>query len=264
MKSTYTKLQDRISAVGNCLCLGLDPDISRLPTGFSADISGVRRFLLTAIQVTQDLVCAYKPNLAFFEGLGIEGIRLLMEIRSAIPDTIPLICDGKRADIGNTSQAQAKWLYQHLGADAVTVNPYMGRDAVAPFLADPDKLVFLLCLTSNPGSSDFQRQRLQSGKPLYEFVLETASAWAGYPQLGFVVGATASELNQIRIIDPQRVLLVPGIGAQGGDYKTSVSQAKNHEGLAVINVSRSVLYANGDPEDLSPMPDRIRQIIGTI
>ncbi len=226
------------------LCVGLDVDLTKLPSGFKRTPKGALSFLYAIIESTYDLVCAYKPNLAFFEALGPEGLEVLAKVVSFIPQNIITIGDAKRGDIGNTAEQYASSLFDHFRFDAVTVNPYMGKDSVTPFLRK-EKGVFLLALTSNPGSADFQTKRL-GRTPLYEAVVRTARRWDAGGSLGFVVGAThPSQLRKVRSIAPDAPLLIPGVGSQGGDLEAAVRfGCTRHGDLAVINASRSVMYAS--------------------
>ena len=226
------------------LCVGLDIDLARLPSGFKKTPRGALSFLYAIIESTYDLVCAYKPNLAFFEALGPEGMDILHRVLSFIPQNIITIGDAKRGDIGNTAEHYARALYDQMRFDAVTVNPYMGKDSVTPFLRK-DKGVFLLALTSNPGSADFQTKRVGSST-LYETVIRTSKRWDTRGALGYVVGATrTSQLRKVRALVPDAPLLIPGIGTQGGDITAAVQYGCTaHGDLAVINASRSILYAS--------------------
>lgn len=228
---------------GSLLCVGLDVDRAKLPAPLRRSRTGVYDFISAIVESTYDLVCAYKPNLAFFEALGSEGWDLLRRTVCLIPQNIITIGDGKRGDIGNTGERYAAALFDDLRFDAVTVSPYMGRDSVEPFLTRPDKGVFLLALTSNAGSADFQRLTV-GGRPLYERVVKTASSWSA--GIGFVVGAThPRELKKVRTLAPKAPLLIPGVGSQGGDLEASVLNGiTRFRDLAVINASRSILYAS--------------------
>ena len=222
------------------LCVGLDPDSEKLPHGVDT-----LEFCRGIIEQTQDLVCAYKPNVAFFEVLGDEAWVTLKAVLEAVPDDIPVILDAKRGDIGNTASAYARTVFEKLGADAVTVNPYMGRDSVQPFLDYSDRGVFVLCRTSNPGSADFQLLSCQ-GKPLYRIVAEQAVGWTESGNLGLVLGATQpEELRSIRQLHPDIPLLIPGVGTQGGDLEQTVKNGVDRRGeMAIINSSRQIIYAS--------------------
>ena len=227
------------------VCVGLDPDPLKLPDPVEKNTPGVTRFLKEIIDATQDLACAFKPNFAFFGALGSAGFSALEEVIDHIPDNVPVILDFKAGDIGNTAEKYAEMAYDVLEADAVTVNPYMGFDAVQPFLRGQEKCVFLLCLTSNPGSNDFQRLKTKEG-PLFEVVAATATKWSAEGACGLVVGATHPEdLPRIRSIAPDLPFLVPGVGSQGGEARAVATQASTSDGAGVlINASRSILYAS--------------------
>ena len=222
------------------LCIGLDPNPEFMP---EVDIFEFNKAIIDA---TCDLVCAYKPNLAFYEALGIEGLTILQRTMEYIPSDIPVIGDAKRGDIGNTAKAYAKALFSTFGFDAATVNPYLGFDSVEPFISYQDKGVFILCRTSNPSAVDFQDLRCNTGSPLYETVAQKAKEWNVYGNIGLVVGATyPEELKKVRSICPEMCLLIPGIGAQGGDLASVVSYGTDTQGeKAIINVSRQILYAS--------------------
>ncbi|MEM9931615.1 MAG: orotidine-5'-phosphate decarboxylase, partial [Bacteroidota bacterium] len=199
------------------LCVGLDPDPTRLPKHLPHTTESIASFCTQIIDATLPYCVAYKPNFAFFEAFGLAGYQALELVMDYIPDTHLTIADAKRGDIGNTARQYAKATFDQLGADAITVAPYMGRDSVTPFLEWTDKWVILLAATSNAGAQDFQFIEDANGTPLYQRVLKTASDWATPEQLMFVVGATRPELlGDIRRIIPDHFLLVPGVGAQGG------------------------------------------------
>jgi len=225
------------------LCIGLDPDPELMP---GVD---VLQFNKAIIKATSDLVCAYKPNLAFYEALGTEGLAILEKTVKYIPGNIPVIGDAKRGDIGNTAKAYAKALFSVLGFDAATVNPYLGYDSIEPFINHQDKGVFILCRTSNRGATDFQNLRT-NGLPLYEAVAQKAKEWDIHGNIGLVVGATyPEELKKVRSICPEMPLLIPGIGAQGGDLASAVGYGVDARGeKAIINVSRQILYASKEKD----------------
>jgi len=222
------------------LCIGLDPDPALMPKTDLLD------FNKAIIDTTADLVCAYKPNLAFYEALGIDGLRVLQKTIEYIPDFIPIIGDGKRGDIGNTAKAYAKALFETFSFDAATVNPYLGYDSVKPFLEYKDRGIFILCRTSNPGAVDFQNLVNSQGVPLYEAVARKAKEWNKQSNIGLVVGATyPDELKAIRRLCPEMPLLIPGIGAQGGQLTSAVENGIDARGeKAIIATSRQVLYAS--------------------
>ncbi len=222
------------------LCIGLDPDLDLLPKVKALD------FNKAIIDATVDLVCAYKPNLAFYQVLSSKGISLLESTIKYIPEGIPIICDAKYGDIGNTAKVYAEAIFSTLGFDAVTINPYLGLDSIEPFINYRDRGVFVLCRTSNPGAADFQSLSCATNLALYEVVAQKAKEWNIYGNIGLVVGATyPEELRQIRQLCPEMPLLIPGIGAQGGDLTLAVSYGVDAQGeKAIINVSRQVLYAS--------------------
>ncbi|MBT5855379.1 orotidine-5'-phosphate decarboxylase [bacterium] len=232
--------RDRIN---HSLCVGIDPDMDKLPDTFPKTIDGMEQFLIHVIESTQEDCISYKPNMAFFEAMGIEGLRLLERLCKRIPDAIPIIMDGKRGDIGNTSKMQAKFIFDYFGADASTLHPYMGSDSLRPFFEYKDKMHFVLGLTSNPGSQDFEKKNMADGQPLYHTVIKQCIEWnQDYGNIGMVVGATHDELANVREIAEQLPFLIPGVGAQGGTYSHASDKGKNLDGLVLINASRAVLY----------------------
>nr|BAL60078.1 orotidine 5'-phosphate decarboxylase [Candidatus Acetothermum autotrophicum] len=242
------KLREAARRNHSWLCIGLDSELGKLPP-FLRDRHGLRavfEFNRAIIEATSDLVCAYKPNLAFYEMLGPAGLEMLAKTRELIPTEIPVIADAKCGDIENTARAYATALFEHYRFDAVTVNPLLGFDSVAPFLEYPEKCVFLLVRTSNPGARDFQ-ELLCEGKPLYQRFAEKARAWNTKKNIGVVVGATAPDELAIvrRIVGDEMPILVPGVGAQAGDLERAVRNSINSQGeLAIITVSRSVIFAS--------------------
>ncbi len=239
------RLRSASRARNSLLCLGLDPDPSLMP---SPDVASFNRAI---IEATADLVCAYKPNLAFYEALGWDGYQALLDTLRAIPEDIPVIGDAKRGDVGHTARAYARALFEVYGFDAVTVSPYLGFDSLEPFISYVDKGVFVLCKTSNPGSQDFQALPVgPEGVPLYEIVARRAQDWNAEGNIGLVVGATfPQELRRVREICPEMPLLIPGIGAQGGDLAWAVREGLDGQGEgAIISVSRQVLYASRGPD----------------
>ncbi|MEI6185845.1 MAG: orotidine-5'-phosphate decarboxylase [Dehalococcoidia bacterium] len=222
------------------LCVGLDPDPSKLP------VKDIFEFNKAIIDATADLVCCYKPNLAFYEALGIRGLQALKKTVNYIPRDIPVIGDAKRGDIGNTAAAYAKALFGYYKFDAVTVNPYMGYDSVKPFLDYRDKGIFVVCRTSNSSASDFQDLVDNFGMKFYQTVALRAGDWNKGGNVGLVVGATyPEELKEIRKLCPGMPLLIPGIGAQGGDLELSVRYGVDAaKEMAIIVAARQVLYAS--------------------
>lgn len=245
----FAKLRSAINRNGTLLCVGLDPELDRLPSDLPRTAGGVLAFNRAIIEATSDLVCAYKPNLAFYEAMGSEGLRCLEETRKAIPEEIPVIGDAKRGDIGNTARHYARALFDIFGFDAVTVNPYQGFDAVEPFVAYADRGVFVVCRSSNPSGAELQNLLVSEGGTtctLYEYVAWRVHAWNRNGNCGLVVGATVpDELRRIRALVPDLPLLIPGVGSQGGDLSAAVA-AHRAEAPAIINASRSVIYASAD------------------
>ncbi|MGA9117000.1 MAG: orotidine-5'-phosphate decarboxylase [Bacteroidota bacterium] len=239
------RLRNAQDRSGSLLCIGLDPDERLLPPGLRGRRNPAAAFNRLIVEATEDLVCAYKLNLAFYEAMGAGGRRALEETLAAIPSRVITIGDGKRGDIGNSSELYARALFKDLGFDACTVNPYMGRDSVEPFTADERRGAFLLAATSNPGAGDFQNLRVR-GRPLYEEVIRRAVQWNTRGNIGFVVGATQpAALARACALAPGAPLLIPGIGAQGGDLPGAVRSGCDAEGrMAVLNAGRSVLYAS--------------------
>jgi len=229
------------------LCVGLDADLSRIPLHLHKDPHPVFAFNRAIIDATADLAIAYKPNLAFYESLGTDGMSQLEMtvdyIRSKDPNLF-IIADAKRGDIGNTAEKYAQAFFIHYDFDAVTLSPYMGRDSIDPFLQYPGKWAIILALTSNPGAADFQLLNVNQDQPLYEHVLMQALTWGTPDNLMFVVGATRPDYFQnVRRIAPEHFLLVPGVGAQGGSLEMVVDHGKSSKGGLLINNSRGILYA---------------------
>jgi orotidine-5'-phosphate decarboxylase len=258
--TTYLeRLGRRVEAVHSTLCLGIDPDPEALPDGWPRDVSGVEQMANLLIDAAMPRAAAVKINVAFFEAFGSAGIAALERVRARIPDDVPFIADAKRGDIGTTVARQATALFDELNAHAVTASPYLGREAIAPLLDRDDRFVYVLCRTSNPGAGEFQNLSIE-GEPLYVHVARRVAHWAsGRDNVGLVVGATApSELEQIRHAVPDLSLLVPGVGAQGGDIDavrrfgpaTEGRFASTPGGGLLVNVSRGIAGAavgNADP-----------------
>lgn len=239
--NTFDKMIARQSAITSRLCIGLDTELSKIPEHLHGLESPILAFNQQIIEATSEYASAYKINTAFYEQYGISGWEALKQTIEAIPKEIFTIADAKRADIGNTSAAYARAVFDDLNCDAITVNPYMGYDSLAPFLEREDRMVIVLALTSNPGSSDFQRL-ISDGKPMYQHVIEKVLSWKRNASIGFVIGAThPDELALIRQYASDAVLLIPGIGAQGGDIDAIMKA--NGNGPVFINVSRGIQYA---------------------
>jgi uridine monophosphate synthetase len=257
MKGFLDKLVSTATRNDSLLCVGLDPDPVRFPSSLLDEESPIFSFNSTIIDATRHVVCAYKPNFAFYEAEGLAGLDALKRTIEYVPDEIPIILDAKRGDIGSTARAYARAAFDVWGADALTVNPYLGHDALSPFLEYEDKGLFLLCHTSNPGAGDFQ-SLICDGRPLFEVVAERALEWG----LSLVVGATYPQvLAKIRDAAPDVWILVPGIGAQGGDLEAALEAGLNEEGQGlIINASRSIIYAPDPRAAALELRDRINQL----
>ena len=250
------KLGNIVDRNNSILCVGLDIDKDKMPKNIS-----YLDFNKSIIDQTKDLVCAYKINMAFYELFGKQGYELLEKTIDYIPDDIIVIIDGKRNDIGNTAKKYAQSLFETLNADAATVNPYLGSDGVKPFLDYKDKCSFVLCRTSNVSAKEFQDLK-SDGKPFYEHVAEKIKQWNKAGCCGAVVGATyPEELKQIRkILGEDMPLLLPGIGAQGGDVQKTVENGTNKDGkMAIINSSRGILYAHSPRKEALKLRDEINK-----
>lgn len=244
---TYQQLFEQIQKKKSFLCVGLDTDIEKIPSFLRGLDDPIFEFNKRIVDATNDLVIAYKPNLAFYEAHGTYGWKAFEKTVSYIKDKFPeimIIADAKRGDIGNTSKMYAKTFFETLSCDAVTVAPYMGSDSVTPFLEFENKWVIILALTSNKGAFDFQFTKSNNVK-LYEQVLETSAKWGNAENTMYVVGATkAEELANIRNIIPNHFLLVPGVGAQGGSLKDVFKNGKNSHCGLIVNSSRGIIYAD--------------------
>jgi orotidine-5'-phosphate decarboxylase len=253
------RLAARSAATGTVLCLGLDPDPEALPDGFSHDLRGVEAFARLVLDAAGPFAAAVKPNLAFFEAFGSPGIAALERLRAAVPTGLPVVMDAKRGDIGSTAARQAIGLYDGLGADAITVSPYLGEEAIAPLLARTDRFAYVLCRTSNPGAGELQALEVAAdpelgapAEPLWARVARRVQGWGPGGTVGLVVGATApAELAAIRRLAPGLAFLVPGVGAQGGDEAaviadgraTSAPAGSGVGGGLLVNVSRGIAGA---------------------
>ncbi len=237
-------IRQRIRDRDSLLCIGLDVDPQKIPAHIIKKEDPIFLFNKSIIDATADFVVAYKPNLAFYEALGRNGWDILKRTVDYIPEDILKIGDAKRGDIGSTARKYAKGLFD-LGFDAVTINPYLGWDSVEPFLQDDKRGAFILCLTSNPGSQDFQYLSFQ-GDTLYQKIAKKAVEWNTNGNCGLVVGAThPDELKTVRHVAPDLPFLIPGVGAQGGDLAEAVFSGTDRYGeMAIINSSRGILYAS--------------------
>ncbi|PHN05197.1 orotidine-5'-phosphate decarboxylase [Flavilitoribacter nigricans] len=246
---TRNDIFEQIQQKRSYLCVGLDTDINRIPKHLLDREDPVFEFNKQIIDATKDLCVSYKPNLAFYEAMGPAGWESLAKTLEYIPREHFTIADAKRGDIGNTSGLYARAFFDTLDFDAVTVAPYMGEDSVKPFLEFPGKWVILLALTSNKGSGDFQLTIQENGQPLYEKVMRRAMEWGSPEQLMFVVGAThPQKFEEIRRIAPEHFLLVPGVGAQGGDLEGLSRYGKNDLVGLLVNSSRGIIYAGDGPD----------------
>ncbi len=247
------QLFEQIKKKRSFLCVGLDSDILKIPAHLKETTDPIFAFNKEIIDATQDLCVAYKPNLAFYESLGIVGWESLDKtvryIREKYPEQF-IIADAKRGDIGNTSNLYARAFFDRMDFDAVTVAPYMGEDSVKPFMTYLDKWVILLALTSNKGAFDFQFiKNEENGDMLYESVLKTSQTWGTTDNMMYVVGATKAEkLEEIRAIIPEHFLLVPGVGAQGGSLEEVAKYGMNDQCGLLVNSSRGIIYASGDTD----------------
>lgn len=244
----FTRLDQRARETGSLLCIGLDPHPGDLATPTAA---GARDFCLRLIEATQEVALAYKPNAAFFEAFGAEGWQALQDVIAAIPEGIPVILDAKRGDIASTAEAYARSAFETLGAQAITLNPYLGYDSIEPFIKAPEHGVFLLCKTSNQGAGDLQDLRLigtRQARHLYEQVAVLAQKWNDRQNVGVVVGATHPQaLADVRKLAPDLWILAPGVGAQGGDLHAALTAGLRADGLGLlIPVSRAISRA-ADP-----------------
>lgn len=249
---TYEALFDQISSKKTYLCVGLDTDIRKIPSHLLKEQDPVFEFNRQIIDATADFCVSYKPNIAFYEAMGAKGWESLQKTLDYIPDTHFTIADAKRGDIGNTSGLYARTFFDPassgLDFDSVTVAPYMGSDSVTPFLEFENKWVILLALTSNVGSTDFQRLEIDQ-TPLFEAVLKTSQSWAGADRMMYVVGAThPDDFQKIRTIVPDHFLLVPGVGAQGGDLEEVSRHGMNKHCGLLVNSSRAIIYASNGPD----------------
>ncbi|MFL5678383.1 MAG: orotidine-5'-phosphate decarboxylase [Chloroflexota bacterium] len=257
--SYLDRLAARSASSGTVLCLGLDPDPAALPAGFSPDLAGVEAFARLVLEAALPAVAAVKPNLAFFEAFGSAGIAALERLRTLVPPDVPVVMDAKRGDIGSTAARQAVALFDGLGADAITVSPYLGEEAIRPLIERQDRFAYVLCRTSNPGAGELQSLIVAGdgataarSEPLYLRVARRVAGWGPGGTVGLVVGATAPrELADVRALVPGLPFLVPGVGAQGGDEATVLALGPATDepgggrpgGGLLVNVSRGIAAA---------------------
>ncbi len=248
MSTPLERLRTRVEALGASLCIGLDPHPSRLPTGVPAGLPGVEMLARGVLEAAVESAAAVKINVAFFEAFGSAGWAALERVRRDVPPELVCILDAKRGDIGSTAERYATGLFDHLGADAVTLSPYLGEDAIEPFLEYPDRLVFVLARTSNPSAARVQ-ELVADGRPVHEAVARwVAGRWTD-GRVGLVVGATApDELERLRHAVPGPAFLVPGVGAQGGDLMTSGRLCAGEWAPGLVSVSRAIAEASAGPD----------------
>lgn len=255
------ELINQIKEKKSFLCIGLDTDSAKIPKHLLSFEDPVFEFNKRIIDETKDLCVAFKLNIAFYESQGINGWKSLMKTIDYIPKDIFTIADAKRGDIGNTSSMYAKTFFESMDFSSITVSPYMGSDSVEPFLKFKNKWVILLALTSNLGSQDFQKISDSNGVNLYENVIRKSAKWAGDDRMMYVVGATQSKLiKEIRKIVPNHFLLVPGIGAQGGNLSEVIENGLNSDYGLLINSSRSIIYSNSGLDFASSARNAAMQI----
>ncbi|MCU0236521.1 MAG: orotidine-5'-phosphate decarboxylase [Acidobacteria bacterium] len=267
MESFFTFLEKRVSDSSSLLCIGLDPHISDLP---SPNADGAAAFCLGLIERTARYAAAFKPNAAFFEQFGASGWMALQRVIEAVREQsqrqgslIPVILDAKRGDISSTAEAYARSAFSTLGAHAITLSPYLGRDSVEPFLAAPEKGAFLLCKTSNPGAADLQDLTVAgTGEPLYLAVARLAQAWNSRDNVGLVVGATQPDaLSRVRQAAPGMWFLAPGVGAQGGDLEIALRAGLRRDGRGLLlPVSRAISRSADPGKAAAELRDKIIEI----
>ena len=255
------ELINQIKEKKSFLCIGLDTDSAKIPKHLLSFEDPVFEFNKRIIDETKDLCVAFKLNIAFYESQGINGWKSLMKTIDYIPKDIFTIADAKRGDIGNTSTMYAKAFFESMDFSSITVSPYMGSDSVEPFLKFKNKWVILLALTSNLGSQDFQKISDSNGVNLYENVIRKSAKWAGDDRMMYVVGATQSKLiKEVRKIVPNHFLLVPGIGAQGGNLSEVIENGLNSDYGLLINSSRSIIYSDSSLDFASSARNAAMQI----
>lgn len=248
----YDAICEQIKRKRSFLCVGLDTDITKIPSFLLKEEDPVFEFNKRIIDATAQYAVAYKPNIAFYEAHGVSGWKSLektINYINLIYEEIFVIADAKRGDIGNTSKMYARAFFEQLSCDAITVAPYMGKDSVAPFLEFNNKWVILLALTSNRSASDFQLLETKDNKKLYEDVLKTSLEWGNKNNLMYVVGATKAEhLKEIRKLAPDHFLLIPGVGTQGGSLKVVAENGMNQNCGLLVNSARSIIYADSSTD----------------
>jgi len=267
METFFSFLEKRVADCSSLLCVGLDPHVTDLPRPTA---EAALEFCLDLVRQTAAYAAAFKPNAAFFEQFGAEGWKALKQVIDAVQEQsqrlgsrIPVILDAKRGDIASTAEAYARSAFAGLGAHAITLSPYLGKDSIAPFLADPEKGVFLLCKTSNPGAADLQDLPVNAtGEPLYVAVARLAQSWNSGNNIGLVVGATQPEaMARIREVAPELWFLAPGVGAQGGDLETALMSGLRRDGKGLLfPVSRGISQQDDPAGAAARLRDRIIDI----
>jgi len=265
------KLNELIRTKRSLVCIGLDSDIEKIPSFLHAELDPLYSFNKAIIEATSDYAVAFKLNIAFYESLGLPGWELLERTLALIPNNVLVLADAKRGDIENTAYKYAQTYFKTYNFDAITISPYMGMDSVTPFLEFEDKGVFILCLTSNAGATDFQFLNVEN-EPLYIKVAQKAVSWNFlYGNCGLVVGGTHThEIKEIREAAPELPFLVPGIGVQGGNLEKVIEYATDKSGQsALINSSRTIIYASADHyfaeaarERARSLRDQINRLVG--
>ncbi|MBU1077239.1 MAG: orotidine-5'-phosphate decarboxylase [Spirochaetes bacterium] len=256
MKTFIQKLDLHMKRTGSCLCVGLDTDYDKLPARSNNVHKSILDFNKNVIESTSDLACCYKINSAFYEKYGADGIFMLKHTIQYIGNSIPVILDAKRGDIGNSSWYYAQYAFDHLKADSITVLPYMGMDSLAPFFKYRDKQIFVVALSSNPGGRDFQDTPFYN--PLYLRVIKKVNA--AFKNAGFVFGATRPEyIKKLRNSGYKNLLLIPGVGTQGGDAARSMEYAFLNGGKAVFNISRGILYAGNGKKYYNTIREKAKE-----
>ncbi|HET7520713.1 MAG TPA: orotidine-5'-phosphate decarboxylase [Candidatus Limnocylindria bacterium] len=256
------RLRSRLAVVGAPLCLGVDPHPDALPEGLPRDVQGIETFARGIVEAAAPSAVAVKVNVAFFEAFGAAGWAALERLRADVPAELVLVLDAKRGDIGTTAERQAAALFGRLNADGVTLSPYLGEDAIEPFLAFPDRIVYVLARTSNPSAGVLQDMPVGDGgaAPLYRRVAEWVAGRWPEPRVGLVVGATApAELAELRAAVPGPAFLVPGVGAQGGDLRAAVHACHGERAPGLVNVSRGIAQASSGADWRQAAADAARR-----
>ena len=261
---TAQQLYQQILCKKSFLCVGLDSELTKIPAHLRTEKYPIFAFNRAIVDATAQYTVAYKPNLAFYEAQGVEGWQQLEQTVAYIREKHPeifIIADAKRGDIGNTSKLYAEAFFNTMNVDAVTLSPYMGRDTVQPFLEYPGKWAVLLALTSNPSSADFEQLQLNTGRRLYEQVLDTSKSWGSTDNTMYVVGATKAEmLRDIRAIVPHHFLLVPGVGEQGGSLHEVARYGLNSRCGLLVNSSRGIIFADGSENFANVAGEKAREL----